>query len=258
MERADTPFRAQVLRVRVENALPGDPTQPRQVAMRHSLISTHCLLGLDRGGFLSLLDPPEWAAAAAARCHNVRTFPVLAGPEGTCDVLLSSPIILYDHPQVAPESPGDLHDSGEIDEILTLRTMLLTDQEKQEARATDPRTAAIVDRVDSMPPELLQKLHGAIRSLKPEHAAAVLVGGVPVCRGSRVRLAPRRRGTDAHDMFLAGHVAVVEKVLQDIDGSMHVAVTIEDDPSAELHQWYGRYHYYRPEELEPVAEGGTS
>jgi hypothetical protein len=270
VEPAGTPFPAKLLRVRVENALPGDPRQPRQVAMRHSLISTHCLMALDTGSFLSLLDPPEWATPATAACRNVRTFPVLAGPEGSDDTLLSSPIILYDHPRVAPESPGDLHDSGEIDEILTLRTMLLTEEEKHEARATDPRTAAIVDRVDTMPPEVLQKLHGVIRSLEPaarpetpwwEPEAdasvdpatdAVVIDGVPVARGSRVRIHPRRRGTDAHDMFLAGRTAVVEAVLLDVDGSSHVAVTIEDDPSAELHQWYGRHHHYRPEELEPL------
>ncbi|CAM5689266.1 hypothetical protein SAFG77S_00879 [Streptomyces afghaniensis] len=68
---------------------------------------------------------------------------------------------------MAPESPGDLHDAAEIDEILTLRTMLLTDEEKREARATDPRAAAILDRVDTMPQEVFERLHGAVRSLTP-------------------------------------------------------------------------------------------
>jgi hypothetical protein len=80
--------------------------------------------------------------------------------------VLSSPIILYDHPRVAPESPGSLHDATEIDEILALRTLTLTEQEKAEARATDPRAAAIVDRVDAMPPEGFGRLHGTIRSRK--------------------------------------------------------------------------------------------
>ena len=75
-------------------------------------------------------------------------------------------LFLYDYPQIAPESPGDLYDATEIDEILTLRTMTLTDEEKREARATDPRAAAIIDRVDDMPPEILDRLHGAVRYLR--------------------------------------------------------------------------------------------
>ncbi|CAL9351718.1 hypothetical protein SUDANB126_00493 [Streptomyces sp. enrichment culture] len=131
---------------------------------------------------------------------------------------------------MAPESPGDLHDAAEIDEILTLRTLLLTDEEKREARATDRRAARILDRVETMPPEVFSRLHGAIRSLDPAGPPpgdspdprpvwwregadeglspatdAVPVGGVPVRSGSRVRLRPRGRGADAQDMFLAGH-----------------------------------------------------
>ena len=78
--------------------------------------------------------------------------------------MLSSPIILYDHPELAPESPGELYDGTEIDEILTLRTMALSDDEKAEARATDPRAAALLDRVDSMDPQVLARLHGTLRS----------------------------------------------------------------------------------------------
>ena len=115
------------------------------------------------GAFVSLLDPPEWARPAAAACRNLHTWPVLVGEEGRRDVMLSSPIILYDHPAIAPESPGDLFDATEIDEILTLRTMTLTDEEKREARATDPRAARDHRPGRRMPPELLERLHGAIR-----------------------------------------------------------------------------------------------
>src|SRR5918999_5265055 len=93
--------------------------------------------------------------------------PVLAGDGGARDVVLSSPIIMYDHPQVAPESPGDLFDATEIDEILSLRTLTLTDEEKREARATDPRAAAIIERVDVILKEVFARLHGAVRSLEP-------------------------------------------------------------------------------------------
>jgi hypothetical protein len=278
-ETVEAPFRLLKLRVRTENAV-GQVSSPatRDLALRQTLIATHSVLAIDGGSFMSLLEPPQWATAAARGCVNIHTFPVLGGEPGARDLVLSSPIILYDHPQIAPESPGDLHDSGEIDEILSLRALTLSDEEKQEARATDPRAAAIVDRVDIMPPEIMERLHGAVRSLRPAvpPAAAeqdeiqwwepgaddslspetdvILINGVQVRRGSRVRLHPRRRGTDAHDMFLADRTAVVDKVLLDVDDAQHLAVTLDDDPAAELHQWYGRFRYFFPEEIEPLPD----
>ncbi|MFE2065897.1 hypothetical protein ACFXDH_26530 [Streptomyces sp. NPDC059467] len=457
-----------LFRLRVGTANEGrtaDPGAPRDRALRHALIATHTLLGVEGAEFVSLIDPGTGLQEAARSCRNDFTFPVLGGaPPATAPedgsasaLLLSSPIILPDHPQVAPESPGDLHDAGEIDEILTLRTMLLTDEEKREARATDPRAAEILDRVDTMPPEVFGRLHGAIRSLRPadehpgnnrnggtrtdsgrtggdrtdsdratdhrtggrrssgdhirnnragsdrtstdrtdsdrttDHRTAgdrthgdqtgdhrpggdhirnghtgsgrtgadrtdsdrapdhrtggrrssgsrtgndhtggespignrlggeppagnrpdgqpsgtgrpdgrplvagrphdrplntgrptgqppvpdrpawwqegvddglspatdtVLVGGVRVGGGCPVRLRPRGKGADAQDMFLAGRTATVAAVFQDVDGSTHLAVTVDDDPAAELHGWYGRFHYFRPDEVEPL--GGT-
>nr|WP_256216264.1 hypothetical protein [Streptomyces sp. Ag109_O5-10] len=273
------------LRVRTANeGSVGDPRAPRDLALRHALIATHTLLGVEGAEFVSLIDPGRALREAARGCRNDFTFPVLGGPppagapaDGSASaLLLSSPIILPDHPQVAPESPGDLHDAGEIDEILTLRTMLLTDEEKREARATDPRAAEILDRVDTMPPEVFERLHGAIRSLGPAAAASsptvrpawwqeggddglspatdsVLVGGVRVGGGSPVRLRPRGRGADAQDMFLVGRTATVAAVFHDVDGSTHLAVTVDDDPAAELHGWYGRFHYFRPDEVEPLG-----
>ncbi|MBO4260848.1 hypothetical protein GRC12_44615, partial [Streptomyces griseorubiginosus] len=165
------------LRVRTVNSGPApDPRASRDEALRRALIATHTLMGGDGVEFASLIDPPEDLRGHVDACRNEFAFPVLGGePAGETragagavgHVLLASPIILPDHPQVAPESPGDLHDAGEIDEILTLRTMLLTDEEKREARATDPRAAAILDRVDTMPREVFERLHGAIRSLSP-------------------------------------------------------------------------------------------
>jgi hypothetical protein len=261
------------LRVDIENGVTDQPAGvPRAEVLRRCLIATHCLLSVRDGVFLSLLDPPAWAQAAAKGCTNLHTFPVLAGESGGRDVVLSSPIIMYDHPGVAPESPGDLHDACEIDEILTLRTMTLTDDEKREARATDPRAKAIVDRADVMPKEVVARQHGAVRSLRPvaedgdaparwwdpgaddslsPARDAVMVGGVRVARGSRVRLQPRSSGTDAHDMFLQGRTARVEAVLLDVDDDRHVAVVLDDDPGADLHQWYGRHHYFAPDEVVP-------
>ncbi|MEV4841535.1 hypothetical protein AB0K05_44035 [Nonomuraea sp. NPDC049486] len=259
--------------VRVENVgREPSPEASRDEALRHALIACHTLLAVPGGRFVSLLEPPAWAEAAARDCANAHTYPVLSGDQ----VMLSSPILLYDNPRVAPESPGDLHDAAEIDEILSLRTLTLTDAEKQEARATDPRAAAILDRVESMTPDDLARLHGTTRDPRPEGTGVesqvpwwdpeadasvrpetdcVEVGGVPVRKGSRVRLRPRLRGTDPQDMFLDGRTALVEAVLLDVDGSRHFAVTLEDDPAAELNQWYGRYRYFAPDETEPLDQG---
>jgi hypothetical protein len=281
-ERARAPFPLVRLRIRTENALQAfDPGAARREALLRSPVGAHTFVAVTGGAFVSLLEPPAWAATAATTRENLHTFPVLAGQPGSRELMLSSPIILYDHPRVAPESPGDLFDASEIDEILSLRTLTLTEEEKQEARATDRRAAALVDRVDSMPPQVLQRLHGAIRSLRPRGVQepdnpqpmawwspeadasvapwsdAVQIDGVAVTRGSRVRLRPERGRSDAHDMFLLGRAAVVEGVFLDVDGATHLAVTLEDDPAAELHQWYGRYFYFSPDEVEPLVEGSA-
>jgi hypothetical protein len=274
-ERLEGPYGLVRLRLVLENATAwNDPGADRSVALRHSLVAAHSLIGIDQGVFLSLLDPPEWAKPAAEACQNLHTWPVLIGDEGRRDAMLSSPIILYDHPTIAPESPGDLFDATEIDEILTLRTMALTEDEKREARATDERAAAIIDRVDTMPPELLERLHGAVRYLKEVEGAeeeepelvpwwdpgadrtvspetdGVVVAGVTVARGSRVRLRPGQRA-DAQDMFLAGRLATVEAVFLDVDGNRHLAVTLDEDPAADLQRWHGRFLYFSPDEVEP-------
>jgi hypothetical protein len=262
------------LRVVLENTTPwAGMDGSRDELLRHSLLSAHLMLALDGAVFLSMLEPPPEAAAAVAGCVNDGTFPVLVGSD---DVVLSSPIILYDHPEVAPESPGDLYDATEIDEILALRVLTLTDSEKAEARGTDPRSAAIIERCDSMTPESWEQLHGAVRQVAPVApdnpeggpeslpwwdpgsdrdvdpvTDSIVVAGVQLRRGSRVVLRPSRRA-DAHDLFLAGLDATVAAVFRDVDGNDHVAVTVDDDPATEALEWQGRYLYFFPDEVEPV------
>jgi hypothetical protein len=266
-----------------------DPEAQRHLALRHSLIAAHTVVAVTDGEFISLLDPPEWAKLAVEACRNERTWPVMIGEAGRRDVLLISPIILYDYPTIAPESPGELFDGTEIDEILTLRTMTLTDEEKAEARATDEKARKLMDRIDSMPPEMLDKLHGAIRylgetpatktepdpietittpgtpwwdpgadsSVDPE-TDSVTIAGVEVAKGSRVLLMPGLRRADAQDMFLEGRTATVAAVLLDVDGNTHVAVTIDDDPGAEISAAHGRFRYFAPDELAPLRTSSGS
>ena len=279
------------LSVRVENITAGIAgTVSKEAVIAASFIGAHLLLVVEHGEFISLTDPPAEAVEAVATCEQHRCWPVLAGPEGDRSVLLVSPIILYDHPELAPQSAGALFDSTEIDEILTLRVMTLTDEEKAVARATDQRAAEIIDRCDAMSPEAMQQLHGVLRgphaledaatrspdddldltntvgfgdevpwwdpatdaSVAPE-TDEVEINGVRVSAGSIVRLRPSRRA-DAQDLFFAGQVARVTAVHSDVDGETHVAVILVDDPAADLHEWYGRYLYYAPDELEPLSE----
>jgi hypothetical protein len=261
----------------VRNA--GAPSADKDEAIAASLIGTHVILEVEDGEFVSLLEPTPSAVDAVARCRQHRCFPVLAGPPGEKDVVLVSPIILYDHPEIAEQSEGALYDSTEIDEILTLRVMTMTDEEKAQARATDPLAAQIIDRCDSMSPEAMLNLHGVLRNPHQGQAAglipeipdgvdwwdpmadeavrpdidAVLVNGERVTRGSRVVLRPSRRA-DAQDIFFAGMVARVTSVHEDVDGDQHVGVVLEEDPAADLHEWYGRYLYFAPDEVEPLSQ----
>jgi hypothetical protein len=287
-QRLEGPYGILHLTLEVINTAPWvDAEAARHVALRHALIAAHTVVAVTDGEFISLLDPPEWAKSAVKSCRNERTWPVMIGEAGGRDVFLISPIILYDYPTIAPESPGDLFDGTEIDEILTLRTMTLTDEEKAEARATDERARKLMDRIDSMPPEMLDKLHGAIRYLgetprtsrnpgEPDPVEtfttpgtpwwdpgadssvdpdtdSVLVAGIEVAKGSKVMLTPRLHGTDAQDMFLEGRTATVAAVLLDVDGNTHVAVTLDDDPGADLSLLQGRFQYFSPDEIAPLT-----
>jgi hypothetical protein len=146
--------------VRIVNTTPPPATSPAQ-----ALLSAHTILRVRGGEFVSLLEIPDEYQAAAADCKNTGTWPVLVGEAGARDTMLSSPIILYDYPQVAPESPGDLFDGAEIDEILSLRILTLTDAEKEEMCRTDDRARRILERTENLPPEHFMKLHGVLRNL---------------------------------------------------------------------------------------------
>ena len=150
----------------VRNRVEFEDASDREEALLNAFVSVHTLLHVSGGEFISLLDPPEQFKVAVSECKNVGTWPVLAGEEGQRDLMLSAPIILYDYPQIAPESPGDLFDGTEIDEILALRILTMTDSEKREVRNGDDRARKILERTEMLPPEHFQKLHGALRGLR--------------------------------------------------------------------------------------------
>jgi hypothetical protein len=230
----DSVFR---IRVRAENhtAL-DDANVTRDEAMLRGLASAHVVLGVRGGRFVSLADPPAELKALADGCRNVGVWPVLVGDPGRCDTVLASPIILEDFPRVAPESPGDFFDGTEIDEMLALRIRTLTDDEKRQMATLDPRTRALLERVEGLSDAGLARLHGAVRTPRP---------------GDRVRLRPNGRA-DAFDLLLAGKSATVASVETDFEGNTYVTVTVDDDPGRDLGAtgMPGHRFFFRPDEVE--------
>lgn len=277
------PYGVRRLRLRVRNETPwalaaGSARPDRPDALRCALVAAHLLIEAEHGAFVSLIDPPEWARSYAAQCTQVGAYPVLAGPPGDRSLVLAAPIILYDHPEVAPESVSQFCDGTEMDEMLTLRALTLTDDEKRQVRGSDPRSAALVDQIDDLPPELMDRLHGAIRSMtgvartparQPERPMGdwwdpvadaafdpgtdvLVVDGIPIGRGASVRLRPGGSGSDAQDMFLDGRIATVEAVIFDVDGASHLAVSLDELAEDGYHP-HGRYLYFAPDEVEPIV-----
>jgi hypothetical protein len=156
------------VRLELENAsvLASGADAKREEALPQSLVSAHLVLGVVDGEFVSLLDPSAEYKDSVADCNNVGVFPVLAGDEPDRTLMLCSPIILYDYPRIAPESEGDFFDGTEMDEMLTLRVLTLTDAEKDEMRQGDPRARRILERTESLTGEAMLKAHGVVRSLR--------------------------------------------------------------------------------------------
>jgi hypothetical protein len=163
------------LRLELQNAtpLPSGAGAKRDEALPLSFVSAHLLLGITGGEFVSLLDFDPAYREAVAACCNTGVFPVLVGEEPDRPVparrgsmMFCSPIILYDYPKIAPESEGDFFDGTEMDEMLTLRVLTLTDAEKQEMRNGDPRARKILERTEGLTSDALLKAHGVIRGLR--------------------------------------------------------------------------------------------
>jgi hypothetical protein len=231
--------RVQRFTLRIRND--SDSCDPRSL-----MLSTHTLLAVSRGSFISLIDPPEEYRADAAACRNIGTWPVLAGSEGDPTLMLSSPIILYDYPQIAAESAGDFFDGTEIDEMLTLRVLTLSDAEKGELRSAEDHGRQILERTEMLPLEQMAKLHGAVRSLRKSSKLGFR-------EGDRVRLRPRKKA-DIMDIALDGKIALIEAVEHDFEDRVHLAVIVEDDPGREFGfaRQIGHRFFFSPEEVELV------
>jgi hypothetical protein len=221
----------------------------RAQALRSSLLSTHVLARTTGGRFMSPVDPPEDAAAAVMACAAVNTYPVLATDAD--DALLGAAIILPDHPQLAPESRGDLFDATEIEEALLLHVLALSDGEREQIAEHDPAVRAMVERAVSSTPQDIVALHGRVTVSDAPGEPEATVDGVTYRPGARVRLLARNR--TAQDHLLDGRTATVERIYIDYEDAVHLGVTVDDDPGRELMRDIGRYLYFKPADVEVIA-----
>ena len=244
--------------LRVENGTPCEHGLDRAGALAQSLISTHPLLRVSGGRFISPLERP---------CASVNTYPVLASDSD--DVVLGAAIVLPDHPRIAPESRGGLFDSTEIEEALLLHVQTLSEQERAQIEAADPAVREMVERAAAATPEDIVRLHGRVtmRDRDPvtesppqpppglvdpsAGQSEAVVDGVRFRRGDHVRLRPSP-DADLHARLLDGRSATIERIFVDYDGKMHLGVTIDGDPGQELMRETNRLLFFFAPEVEVI------
>ncbi len=248
-----------------QTRVPQSDLEDSDAVLLRMFASAHTILHAPGSHFISLTDPGIEHQTLVDDCQNIGTWPVLVGDEtqGDRDTVLSSPIILSDYPRVAPESDGDFGDATEIDEMLTLRVLTMTEAEQREMRSVDGFARQILERTQNLSPEHFMNMHGTMRDVKAaeeffnpgKQIQSARVNGVDVKAGDKVRLCPKQRA-DAFDLMLAGKTAVVEAVEQDAEDIIHLAVVLEDDPGKDLGMLRqpGHRFFYRLDEIEPLPE----
>jgi hypothetical protein len=226
--------------IRVENVTEVPPGLDRGEALLHSMLSTHVVGRVEGGRFVSPLE--------AVGCEQINSWPVLATPED--DAVLGAAIMLPDHPQIAPESRGSLFDSTEIEEALLLHVLALSDEERAAAASQDPAVRQMLERAARTTPQELMDLHGRVTVADPrEGEPSAEVDGLVFRRGDTVVLRPGANAT-AQDHLVAGRRATVERIYRDYDGTVHLAVTVDDVPGQDVMREIGRYLFFKTSEVE--------
>lgn len=236
----------------------------RGEALGWSMLSVHPMLRVEEGRFISPLERDGAQGEAVTACESVNTWPVL----GTEDdrAVVGAAIVLPDHPRIAPESLGNLFDNTEIEEALLLHVNTLSDEEREQIAAQDPKVREMIERADAATPEQLLDLHGRLEIHQPGPVpggpasgppnnpgeAEATVGGVTYRRGDRVVLSPGKGG-DPHDVVLRGQTATIERIYLDYEDGLHFAVTVDDDPGQDLMRETGRYYFFGAGEVEPLS-----
>ena len=232
----------------------------RAEGLRSSLLSTHLVAHAPGSRFASPVAPGPNAAAAVRACDHVNIFPVLASAAD--DTVVGATIVLPDHPQIAPESHGDLFDATEIEEALLLHVLALSDAERAAIAEQDPAVREMLARAEAAGPEEIARLRGrvTVTDLPPAHRPGpadvagepqIVVGGVTYRRGAKVRLRPGF-GRAPQDGVWADRMATIERIYRDYEDGVHLAVTVDDDPGQELMRDIGRFLYFTPTEVEVV------
>ena len=245
----------------VHNLTAVEPGLDRAGALRRSLLSTHLIARAPGSRFASPIAPGPTAAAAVKGCDQVNIFPVLASADD--DTVLGATIVLPDHPQIAPESHGDLFDATEIEEALLLHLLALSDDERAAIAEQDPTVREMLARADAAGPADIARLRGrvTVSDLPPAHRPGpadvagepqIQIGGVTYRRGATVRLRPGF-GRAPQDSVWADHLATIERIYRDYENGVHIAVTVDDDPGQALMRDIGRYLYFQPAEVEVIT-----
>lgn len=225
--------RAAIERAAIRQGLSLLRAEIKNESEKEQFISVHAILQVDGGEFISLLEPAAEFEEETGRLRQKGLFPVMIERR----IMLASPIIIYDYPEIAPESEGDFYDATEIDELLALRINTMTDSERREAAALDPRAKAILQQAGSADQ---MELHGRIRASLP---------GI----GQKVRICPNAKA-DAFDIFLKGKTGKIEAIEEDIEGRRYFAVALEGDEGAGV--WrekpIGHRFFFSEEELEAI------
>jgi hypothetical protein len=237
--------------LQVENVTPlsdEESTGDRKDALLKSMLSTHLLLRVEGGE--KFLSPLERGDDGVAGCCQVNTWPVLATPND--DALLAPTFMLPDHPEIAPESVNDFFDGTEIEEALVLHIQALSDQEREEISAQDPKVREMLARADATTPQELMDLHGRVRIEDPPGEREVTFEGVTYRRGQKVVLHPPQ-DADVYDKMLNGRTATIHRLFLRVDDRLHLGVTIDDDPMQEILGESGRFLFFFAEEVEVVS-----
>jgi len=225
-----------------------EATGDRKDALLKSMLSTHLLLRVEGGH--KFLSPLERGDDGVAGCCQVNTWPVLATPND--DALLAPTFMLPDHPEIAPESVNDFFDGTEIEEALVLHIQALSDQEREEISAQDPKVREMLARADATTPQELMDLHGRVRIEDPPGEREVVLDGVKYRRGQKVILHPPQ-DADVYDKMLNGRTATIHRLFLRVDDRLHLGVTIDDDPMQEILGESGRFLFFFAEEVEVVS-----
>jgi hypothetical protein len=240
-----------VVRACVHNTTDVPAGLSRAAALAESLISTHLVIELSHGSFVSPLQ---------AGRTSVNIFPVLATPDDRA--VLGAGIVLPDHPRISEHSQGNLFDNTEIEEALVLHVHTLSDDERVSAAAADRVVGEMLERALALGPQEIIGLHSGLTEVQPEALRTrgasevrgeqhAVLDGVRYERGDTVVLRP---GTerDPFDRMLDGRRATIERIYVDYDDRVHIGVTVDDDPGQELMRETGRYLFFFAGEVEPA------